>query len=50
MENESSAILKYIIKLEHLLIQSVKQNIKFKNNVKSKLKKYEILLFICLIL
>ena len=38
MDSEAELKQKYIRKLEHLLITSVKNNIKFRNNVKNKLK------------
>ena len=39
MENELSSLWKYTNKLENLLIEVIKENSRFKKNVKSKLKK-----------
>ncbi len=39
MENENTNLSKYASKLEHLLIQSVKNQAKFRKIVKNKLKK-----------
>lgn len=39
MKNEAIDQLKYITKLEHLVVQSVKSQTKFRNKIKNKLKR-----------
>ena len=39
MNEKNLSLLKYVNKLENLLVLVLKQNMKFKSNVKNKLKK-----------
>jgi hypothetical protein len=39
MDEKSGSLLKYVNKLENLLVLVLKQNMKFKTNVKNKLKR-----------